>query len=208
MPKRNSIGFHFCFFFIWRNIFLCPTRVLLFHLFYVVWQIYVIIMFTIFESFIWHLEIIGHDVVLPYSKLREIKIYFIFSSQAPSRTFFTETKSYKYLYDILRRDNAILQITKVCVVYLCKYYGIDLSFLLCFVSLGSSHSVKIPLYYGTKQNLILYKLRNKRMGLLINVIYNPSSNTGSFSIFVFDPEEIELMSIAWSTNGYNFLESE
>ena len=109
--------------------------------------------------------------------------------------------SYKALYDILRRDDVILQITEVCVVYLCKYYGIDLSFLLCFVSLGSSHYFKSPLYSGTKQNLILYRLRNKRMGLLINVIYKPGSNTGSFSIFMFDPEAIELTSIAWSTNG-------
>ena len=155
-----------------------------------VWKISVIMMFTIFESFIWHLEITWHDVVLPYRKLQEIKLYFIFSSQAPSRISFAEMTSYKALYGILHRDDVILQITEVCVVYLCKYYGIDLSFLLCFVSLGTSHSVKSPLYSGRKQNLILYRLRNKWMGLLINSIYKPSSNTGSFSIFVFDPEEI------------------
>ena len=69
-----SIGF--CFFVIWRNIFLCPIRVLLFYLFHVVWKISVITMFTIFEIFIWHLEIIGHDVVLQYSKLHGFTLSF------------------------------------------------------------------------------------------------------------------------------------
>ena len=74
----------------------------------------------------------------------------------------------KLMGKLLHRDNVILQITEVCVVYLCKYYGIDLYFLLCFVSLGSSRYIKSPLYFGTKQNLILCNIRNKPMSLLIN----------------------------------------